>query len=233
MNNIISILVITFFCCCDYFSEPKISHGLENLKTPKCVEIVKCGDIDLCLPEIDGLTERYKSPLVKPKADEYTYPGNSILAFYVNDSTYNQVQRHEEVIFQDCFKVYLIDKLKGIKIGQVELDQLTQTFEKASTKYDWEKLIIEIEKKIDNLSIGKPVLIKSYSPSNQIRTFLFLTKKTVNGNEYITLMTMNLMLVKERLVLISYYRNYEGNESVTKVIAKNDYITLRFLDENK
>ena len=170
--------------------------------------------------------------MVKSKADEYTFPGNSILAFYLNDSTYNQVLRHDEIIFQDCFKVYLIDKMKGIKIGQVELEQLAQTFENANTKYDWKKLITEIEKKIDNLSIGKPVMLKSYSPSKQIRTFVLLTKKTVNDHEYITLMTMNLMQVKERLLLISYYKNYEGTESVTKAIAKNDYIALRFLDEN-
>jgi hypothetical protein len=233
MNNIISLIALSLFFNCNYFSEPKSTFQKQNFNSPKCIEIIKCGDTDLCLPEIDGLTECYKNPLVKPKADEYTYPGNSILAFYVNDSTYNQVLRHQEVAFQDCFKVYLIDKMKGLKIGQIELDQLAQTFENANSKYDWNKLITEIEKKIDSLSIGKPVLLKSYSPSNQIRTFVFLTKKTVKENEYITLMTMNLILVKERLVLISYYKNYLGTESVNKVIAKNDYIVLRFLDENK
>jgi hypothetical protein len=233
MNNIISLIALSLFFSCNYFSEPKSTSQKQNLNSPKCIEIVKCGDIDLCLPEIDGLTERYKNPLVKPKADEYTYPGNSILAFYVNDSTYNQVQRHEEVAFQDCFKVYLIDKMKGLKIGQIELNQIAQTFENANSKYDWDKLITEIEKKIDNLSIGKPVLLKSYSPSKQIRTFVLLTKKIVKEKEYITLMTMNLILVKERLVFISYYKNYDGIESVNKVIAKNDYIVFRFLDENK
>jgi hypothetical protein len=198
-----------------------------------CDKSVKFGEIEICLPIIDGMIECYSNPIVKTKVDEFKSEGNSILALYLNDNTYNEVDKLDEITFDDYFKVYAIDKLKGIKIGQPELNELADLNEKNYIRKNWADIKKDFEKNHNYISIGRPILIESYSPNISIRSSEFLMKVQVSGNEYISIMTMNMIQIKERLIWLSYYKKYEGEKSIIDAKSKNDYIVLQFLDENK
>jgi len=41
-----------------------------------------------------------------------------------------------------------------------------------------------------------------------------------------------MLLIKERLIYLNYFKIYDGEESIKKLKAKNDYIVLRLMEEN-
>ena len=52
-------------------------------------------------------------------------------------------------------------------------------------------------------------------------------------NEIVRLMSLNMIKIKNRLVNLVYYKDYEGLESIKKLKSKNDYMVLLLLEENK
>ncbi len=198
----------------------------------ECDKSVPFGDIDICLPIIDGMTECYSTPIVKSRADEFNYEGNLILAYYLNNATHKQVDKLDEITFDDYFQIYAINKLKGVKVGQSELNEIEKVIEGNYFKENWNDLKKKIEKNHDYLSIGRPILIESYSPNNKVRTYVMLSKYQIGNDEIVSLITMNLVQIKERLISMAYYKNYYGEKSIINAKSKNDYIVLQLMDEN-
>lgn len=226
MKKTIAILVLIIFLGCSK-TDP------QNETLILCKNSISFGDIDICLPEIDGMTECYDIPLVKSRADKSEYEKSSVLAFYLNNVTYKQVARLDRITFDDYFKIYALNESKSVKISQEELDQMSDLLEGNFLKENWNEIEYNIKRKHDYLSVGKPILIESYSPHKKVKTVIMLTKVLVNDNEYVMVGSINLLLIKERLIWLAYYKNYEGEASIKKIKAKNDYIVLRLMDENK
>ena len=198
-----------------------------------CDKTVRIGIKDICLPEVDGMKECYSIPIVKSKADKFEFEGNTILGFYINNNTYSQIDNFDELTLDEYFKIYFVDNLKDRDIGQSELNEMASIIENNFIKENWNKLKKEIESNHKYISIGRPVLIESYSPSDEARTYLMLGKLESYGTEYIMLMSMNLIIIKDRLIWLGYYKTYDGEESIRITKSKNDYITLLLIEENK
>ena len=52
------------------------------------------------------------------------------------------------------------------------------------------------------------------------------------GKESFSLMTLNLIIIKERLLFYSYYLMYNGNSSINFAKNKSDYYGLKIINEN-
>ena len=78
----------------------------------------------------------------------------------------------------------------------------------------------------EGATLGAPILIDSYSPNEKVRTFIIMTKILFGENEIVRLMSLNMIEIKNRLVNLVYYKDYEGLESITKLKSKNDYMVL-------
>lgn len=198
-----------------------------------CDKSVRFGNIDVCLPEIDGMTECYSNPMVKERADNTEYEGNSELGFYLNNETYKKVNKINEINFDDYFKIYATKSFAYKKFELPELNNMANKMEGNYIKTNWSELKKKAEKNRDFVSIGKPVLLDSYIPNKNIRTFVMLTKYNVDNTEFIMVATLNMVLIKEHLIWLAYYKNYNGEESINKAKSKNDYIVLRLDEENK
>lgn len=205
----------------------------ESSDTIRCENSVHFGQVEICLPIIDGMVECYSNPSVKKKANEYNPQGNSILAFYLNNSTFEKVDELEHLSFDDYFQVYVVDQMKDIRVGNDEMDEMSSIIEGNYFKENWDNIKAKIEQGQDFLSVGRPILIENYTPNKRVRTYVMLTKYLFGGEEKVLLTSMNLLEIKKRLIWLVYYKNYDGEESIRKAKAKNDYITLQFIDENK
>ena len=233
MKKTIGLLILIAVLGCSQSGQQKNSTAETiNTKT-ECDKSFPFGDIAICLPIIDGMTECYSSPIVKARADEFNYEGNSILAYYLNNATYKQVDKLDEITFDDYFQIYATNKLKGIKVGQSELNELANMIEGNYIKENWNELKLKVERNHDYLSVGRPILIESYIPNSKIRTYVMLSKLQIDNTESVFIMTLNMVQIKERLIWLAYYKNYEGEESIKKAKAKNDYIIMQLTDENK
>lgn len=198
----------------------------------KCKHSVPFGDIEICLPEIDGMTECYERPNVKELADKFEYEGNEVKAFYINTETYKKVDSLDKIVYDDYFKIYITKSMSGVKAAKAQLDEMSKMLEENFIKENWGELKIKMEKSLQSISVGQPVVIENYSPHENIRTFIMLVKYQMEGYEQVIVGTMDIMLIKNRLVWLAYYKNYDGEESVKKAKAKNDYIALRVMEEN-
>jgi uncharacterized protein (TIGR02145 family) len=203
------------------------------LKENNCKDVVHWGEVSICLPEIDKMKNAYSIPKMKKILDEWEYKNNTILACYVNDEIYAQIDNIEEIVYDDYFKIYSVNNFKNAFADKNALDKVASGT-KAIFNTDFQSLSRikeEIEKR--NMSFDKPILIEDYHINSDINTFLLLMKASIGGYERIMVMTMNIAVVKNRIIYICYYKDYEGEESVKQARAKNDYFVLRLMNENQ
>lgn len=198
-----------------------------------CFKYTQFGNTEICLPEIVGMKECYEIPLVKHRADDFEYEGNSILGFYVTNNVYEQIDRFDQLFLDEYFKIYAVNNLKDKKASLLELNEIASMMDKNFIKENWDKLKTDLENNKNYISFGKPVIIESYSPNDNAKTYLMLDKIESGGIDYVMLTSINIILVKERLIWLAYYMSYNGEESIVNIKSNNDYTVLLFITENE
>lgn len=226
MKAILAFLTLIIIFSCSSTGQQQNESDMD------CKNSASFGDIDFCLPEIEGMNECYSIPIVKKLADNFEYKGNSVLAFYLNDETYKQVDKLDEITYDDYFKIYVTNQLKGVEVGKDELNEMSNAVGENFIKNNWDEIKGEIEKDHNYLSVGRPVLIEEYSPAEPVKTFIMVTKYQIEDFEFVMAMSMNMILIKDRLIWLAYYKNYDGEESIQETKSKSDHIVSMFLDEN-
>jgi hypothetical protein len=224
MKKIIGIFILLSIIGCDFPSS--------DSKTSICEKFVQFGNTNICLPIVDGMTECYTNPIIRLRADKYNYDGNTILAYYLNNTTYKNVENIEDKDYDDFFLIQGVNALKEIKMGEDELIKMDEMVNGKYIRENWKDLKLKFEKGYENISIGRPILIESYKTNKNERTNVLLSKYQKNGIEKVLILIMNFIIIKERVVTLSYYKNYNGESSIIEAKAKNDYITLQVIDEN-
>jgi hypothetical protein len=73
------------------------------------------GEIEICLPEIDGMTETYSHEKVKRRTNQFSYDNNTILGLYLNKEDMAKLDDFDNAALDDYFKVYALKKLEGIE----------------------------------------------------------------------------------------------------------------------
>jgi len=227
------LLFLAIISCGQTSNKSQDKLNKTAVKAQECNNERLFGDISVCLVEIDGMTECYSNPKVALHANEFRYEGNEILGIYFNEDTYSKIENLGDFSYDDYFKVYSVKKLKKINVGGSELDQMSDIMEGNYVEENWDNLKTEFENIHDYISVGQPILLESYSPNNRIRSFVFLMKMQTEDIDKILVMIMNMAEIKQRLIYYSYYKNYEGKESINHAKAMSDYFGFKFTDENK
>jgi hypothetical protein len=60
-----------------------------------------------------------------------------------------------------------------------------------------------------------------------------LIKVQYENSEFVSIVTLNLIQIKERIIFMLYTKNYNGEESIKKAKSKNDYSIALLMDENQ
>lgn len=230
MLKLCTLLPIIFFLSCSNSDYQKRTKA--TTQQSECEEKISYGKTTICLPEIDGMTECYFVPKVKEMFDLFNYPGNSMLAVFLNNNTFTQVDKLDEIEFDDYFTIYVTNEFADAKFDETILDELKKLMENNYLKKSWAEINQKMSKKIDFLNFDKPILLESYALHNYARTFILLMKYRFNNQEKIIWGTVNCLLIKEKIIFLAYYLDYNGMESIKPLKTKNDYIVLKLLDEN-
>jgi len=234
MRNLKSAVILLFLLVSWLETGSKnVTYSNVVADNSNCTKTVTFGAVEFCLPKIDGMTECYLNPLLRRRADEFAYEGNTVFGIYLPDAIYNQSDKLLDIKLDDYIKIYSVDKLKNFKITTDKLDTLQIMMLESYDSKDWTEVENSIENMADNLSIAKPILIDSYKPHENIRTSVILMKAIRDGFEAITMMTMNVVVIKNRLIYYCYYLDYTGPETLNKVKIKNDYYGLALISVNK
>jgi hypothetical protein len=222
----ILIAIIILFCC------PNMLTAQVKINNSKCKNSVRFADIIICLPVVDGMFECYKKPLVKKYFDKLNPTGNPIFASYLKNSHFKHIDSLDVYSIEDYFIIYGLNKMKGVKIDNTALNTISNLMENGFIKENWDYIKKKIEDNSDYITLGRPVLVKSYTVNSKIKAFVLLSKIENENGEKIQIQIMNYIQIKERLISLSYYLDYYDDNSFKTAKAKNDYITLLLLEEN-
>ena len=226
----IAMLICTQICILT--SSAQIIENQES-KPQRCDKTVTFGDIDICLPVFDNMVECSADPRIKSLIEISNYPGNTILAYYVNDNFFNKLGNLVQVSTDDYINFYVTNSLKGQPINDSLLNQMGNIMTENYLSENWVDLMKKLEKNLQYISVGRPVIIDMYSPSDNVRSFVMLTKIVVSNKENILVMTANLIRMKERMVFLAYYKEFNGEESIKSVKSNNDSVVFKLLEFNK
>lgn len=194
-----------------------------------CLRHTFFGPADICLPRIDGYEECYLDKKVAALADGTEVQMNMILGFYLNTHTYNRKDSLGLFPFDNYFKVYATKELKNQVADHEVLKQVQKMVESNYISKNWETYKSDLDKIGLNIDFGVPVLIKSYSINKNSFTSVMLLKVQSPDSKPITIaMTMNGILVKQRLIWMAYYLHYE-NEKTIQLLEKNSNFVLENL----
>lgn len=208
-------------------------------QTNDCNNLSNFGDISICLPNLEDMTECYYDPLVKLTADMFKGTDEEeIIGIYLLDDIYESRYENyfEEGMGDSFIKIYSTSIIKGQKVNEEDLDYLTPYIKEAFD--DFEKS--EIKSKINDLfngfdmsiSFDKPILLDEYQISPKIRSFVVLFKYALEDEAYIQIATMNAMIIKERIIFFAYYEKYKDFSQIDKIKAFSDYFALRLFEKN-
>ncbi len=191
------------------------------------------GEKGICLPELKGMIECYNEPEIKTRVDQFKVKGNTIHGYYMNDSLYKIAKENTDyIVISDCYKVFSVNETHNISITPTQLKELFAETAKIYRKNIYNEALDEFDKKYKFITLDSPVVIEEYQPHNNIQTALMLIRSNVMGKESFSLMTLNLIIIKERLLFYSYYLMYNGNSSINFAKNKSDYYGLKIINEN-
>lgn len=121
------LLIVIFIQSCSPSNNSKKQEV--DIPNNEYIEYVAYGNTQICLPTIDGMKECYSVPTVKEKFDFFNYEGNSILAVYLNDKTFAQANKLDEITFDDYFYIYVSNEFANAQFDESILNELTKLME--------------------------------------------------------------------------------------------------------
>lgn len=235
MNNSFGrIAFITMLICTQLSQLTSNAQTVDNqLTNPQnCEKTVAFGDLDICLPAFEDMVECSSDPRIKSIIENTNYPGNTILAYYVNKNFFNKLGNLVQVSTEDYINFYATNSLKGVPINDSLLNQMGNMMSENYISEKWEDLMDNLEKNLGSISVGRPVIIDIYSPNTNVRSFVMLTKVVVSYKEVVLVMTANIIRMKERMVFLAYYKEFNGEESITSAKSCNISVLSKLLDVN-
>ncbi|MEM7102753.1 MAG: hypothetical protein AAF502_06415 [Bacteroidota bacterium] len=227
-------MVIRCFLFIVLITLSSLSFGQKSLYEKNCDQSVLFGKVPICLPAIDGMREAYNYPTVKAFADKYEIDDNSVLAFYLENEAYQQKDQIDQLILNNYFKIYVVNQTLGVKADQRILDEVTRLLEQNYLAENWDQALNKIndESVAEFMPDEAPVTLEIYSPLDNVKSQIFLIKYPVGNSEFIMINTLNFMLIRERLVLMSFHSIYESEDSIKAARARSDAIVSKIMAIN-
>lgn len=226
---VLGIFTITILGCKPTTSNENYVYDSET----GCETAVPFGDIKICLPQIDGYNECFSHEKVNKLANQFNFAGNSILAYYLNDTTYAKVDRLDSIVFEDYCQLYVTNEMKNVPADQNSLEELAAMVKDNFEEENWDNIGEQIEEDFKTLLLGKPVIVESYSLGSTSKSFQVVNKYIMNEQEFIMVMNMNMILIKDRLVWLAHYLNLRDESSFAESKKKNDIIVMKLIEQNK
>ena len=200
----------------------------KSKKNDTCKNKAIIEETEICLPEIKSLNNIFdkKDNNIYIKYSDiistFTTVGNGLLAFYVekSDAGYSCLYYNKKVGNDLSIEEY---KIMSEKMGEYlkkadYLEKINETVEKEFLK---------------NISLDVPVSIEKYSLNDNVTTYLMLGKKNEQNEDIYTLTSLNLIYLKNKMVIFNYTVKYNDFKTINKLKQKNDYFVTRLLNCNE
>jgi len=202
-------------------------------ETTDCPAFVNVGKVKICLPEIDSMVESYNDSIVKYWADQHEFQGNTVLSFYLRNPTRFAASESGEKIYDDFFKIFQINSVRDFDADTKYLDEVAYSITNGREMGNWGEVLKKLEKDYRFIPADKPYFIDQYSPHPDVRSFVVLYRYGFGKGDIVLIGVMNTMLIKKRLVGLTYYKAFFGPETLARARTKNDAIVAKVMAVNE
>lgn len=190
-----------------------------------CSRQTSFGDVLICLPILDGYQECYLDSDVKPLADGTEVPSNMVLGFYLNENTHKRRDSLNFIRFDDYFKIYGTKQIKDYDADSEILNQMEEVLAGNFIFENWDLMEKEVDKIGLEIEIGVPIVVDSYKINNDSFTYVLLANYGADQmNPIPVAMTINGVILNNRLVWMAYYLHYQGDHTIVKLRDKSNSI---------
>lgn len=191
----------------------------------RCARKAYFGEAEICLPPITGYRECYTDPVVKQLADNTEVASNMVIGFYLSQETYDKRDSIGLMSFDNYFKIYGTRQIMDYHADMAFLYQMQMLLSENFILKNWD----EMKKGVDEIGleveIGAPTVIKNYQLNDRSFTYMMLVTYEMPGvKPYTMAMTINGVLMSERLVWMAYYLRYKGEETITRLEERSNQI---------
>lgn len=214
-NTLVLILSFLLIQCSDSKKQQK-----------DCNTTVKINKTKICIPTIKGLSNVTNNKEYSEKIKQLGVLGNETLALYV-----------KEPLNYESSSIYVNPNFKD-DISESTYKEMSNKMGEYINKNNKNGFINDYVKELltnnlRNIDFDKELLIDSYKLKKNIKTYLTLGKMIENNTEVYTLTSLNLMHIKNKMVISNYIIKYENSNSINEIKQKNDYFIMNLLSGNE
>jgi hypothetical protein len=201
----------------------------ENIKLP-CEKITEISSIEICSPLYKSYSEMSGKSVIKRHINTTTPRNLNIVAFYIkNKDTFN-LNKNFNVPFDDYFTINVPDEWIDLEINRAQLKSLIGAIDDSYLKSNWEEIIKKSSIK-NHFIPDVPTIVSKKKINPDIYNTITLTKL---GNEKTPiLMSISVVLIKNRIFALSYFLEYKETNSVKYSQEKSIKFALDFYTLNK
>ena len=209
-----------------------ILMGCSMRDNKSCSNSTLYGYVNICLPQIKGMTECRTDPNVQQIIQNYLESG-PVLGYYLDHETYKQIDRLSEIPFDNYFMIYGDYQRENYHALHNDLDILENNLvQTLFEEENFETVNSKIEEVYGTISAGKPALLEKYSPQQNVRTMIMLIKYMNESSETSVVSAINFILLKNRVVNLAYYIKYNGGKSIDVLKEKNNEVIEKLMEIN-
>lgn len=235
----LTILTITLLvligCKNNSEKETAIPEPVESTKTEAkkdCTSNVTFGDIEICLPKVQGITECYSHPKIKSRVNRFNDPENTILGYYIENEVYNNLDNLENISYDNYYQIYAANQAKNYTMTRSEMNQIMSMM----TSGFLDKTMNEVNESTSftekDIKVTQPMLIEKYNLNKASSSIIILMKLADKEQDRTMAVSMNAVLIKKRIVFISHYLDYKDEKSLTRLKENTANFVSKFMDSN-
>lgn len=147
------------------------------------------------------------------------------VALYVKNEDLTNLT-NDEIILKKYVILNTIKSVEKIKATIKELNIVTEKFKKSSVSE-----YFQFDKSTP-LTHNGTEQIEFYKINNHSSSLINLSKISSQNVEYYVVFVSNILLVKNRILILNFYQKYENFESINFAKKNNEEIVLEFLKSN-
>ena len=200
-------------------------------KSTDCSRTISLNENSICLPLFQGMEECYLKDDIQKIVNHRIPQGSLGLGFYLNDKSYNEFNVDYKPFFGDYLLFFSTEVLINRKVTYDEFTELA-SFDQL-IKDDWTSIKKRLDKEASDLLFDKPVIMGTYSLGKNHSSTIILTKYKEENQDFYRLTISNCYYIKNKVIFSAYNNEYTDKEIVQEIKKKNDYLALRFLQENE
>jgi hypothetical protein len=206
--------------------------GCSGKVNKPCSNSALYGYVNICLPEIKGMTECRTNANVQLIVAQYLATG-PVLGYYLNNETYKQIDKLSEITFDNYFMIYGDYLRENYNAVASDLEVIEKSLEQTLfVGENFEQISSRMEKSYGTVTAGQPTLLEKYIPQPNVRTLIILMKYKNESSETNIISAINFILVKNRVLNLAYYVTYDGGKSIDVLKEKNNDVVAKLMRIN-